>query len=60
MSKLPEIKMSELVDSSSEDEMFFSPITKPKLIKCEDKDCYFCDILKDNCSGKNVSIFNQK
>lgn len=60
MSELPEIKMSELVDSSSEDEMFFSPIKKPKLIKCDAKDCYFCNILKDNCSGKDVSIFKQK
>ena len=47
-------------DESSSDEIFFSPITQPKLIstkKCTDTDCYFCYILKSNCTGKDISIF---
>lgn len=65
MAKLPEINFDDILDSSSDDEsssdeIFFSPITQPKLIstkKCTDTDCYFCNILKSNCTGKDVSVF---
>jgi len=61
MAKLPEIKFDDILDTTSDDEdNFFSPITQPKLItskKCDDTDCYFCDILKSDCTGKDISIF---
>lgn len=65
MSKqLPTIDMildSSTDEFSSSDEIeFYSPI-KPNLIKtgkkCTDTDCYFCNILKSNCTGKDVSVF---
>ena len=62
MAKLPEIKFDDLLDDSSTDDEdnFFSPITQPKLIstkKCNDTDCYFCSVIRDDCTGKDISIF---
>ncbi len=64
--QLPNIDMS--LDSSTDefspdDEIiFYSPI-KPTLIKtgkkCNDTDCYFCNILKSDCTGKDVSVFKK-
>ena len=62
--QLPTIDMildSSTEEFSSDDEIFFySPITQPKLIsnkKCNGKDCYFCNILKSDCTDKDVSVF---
>jgi len=62
--QLPTINMIDSLSTdefSSDDEIiFYSPI-KPTLIKtgqkCNDTDCYFCNILKINCKGKDVSVF---
>jgi len=48
---------------SSSEEVYFSPIKKPRLIKvskkCEDKDCYFCNIIKKDCSNEDITIFKK-
>jgi len=63
--ELPTIDMildSSTDEFSSDDEIvYFSPITKPTLKssnkKCTDKDCYFCSIIKSDCTNKDISIF---
>jgi len=61
MAKLPEINFDDILDTTSDDEdNFFSPITQPKLItskKCTDTECYFCSVIRDDCTGKDVSVF---
>lgn len=63
--KRPAIEMllSSTEDSSTEEEIYFSPIKKPRLIKvskkCEDKDCYFCNIIKKDCSNEDITIFKK-
>lgn len=61
--KRPVIEMSsteEDYSSSTEEEIYFSPIKKPRLSKkCEDKDCYFCNIIKKDCSNEDITIFKK-
>jgi hypothetical protein len=64
--QLPTIDMiledsSEYEFSSDDEIVFYSPI-KPTLIKtdnnkCTDKECYFCSIIKSDCSNNDISVF---